>query len=207
MKITVETVVRGSLEEVWRAWTTPADILQWNAASPGLAHDPLVRGSAGGRHLLIADGGRDAAPASTSPAPIRGSCRASGSTVRSASASSRSSPLRRGKARGCGDLRRRSRRTRSSCSARLAGDPRQLRAARRREALRRNRARASPPPARRGRGSRRHLAVADVRPAGLSRDEATMNAELLAVHPVLMASDIPPPCGSTSASASSSPSG
>ncbi|HEX2546228.1 MAG TPA: SRPBCC family protein [Ramlibacter sp.] len=33
MKITVETVVRAPLEEVWRAWTTPADIEQWNAAS------------------------------------------------------------------------------------------------------------------------------------------------------------------------------
>jgi uncharacterized protein YndB with AHSA1/START domain len=33
MKITVETVVNAPLEEVWRAWTTPADIIQWNAAS------------------------------------------------------------------------------------------------------------------------------------------------------------------------------
>jgi uncharacterized protein YndB with AHSA1/START domain len=34
MKITVETVVRASIEEVWRAWTTPADIVQWNTATP-----------------------------------------------------------------------------------------------------------------------------------------------------------------------------
>lgn len=33
MKITVETVVPASIDEVWRAWTTPADIIQWNAAS------------------------------------------------------------------------------------------------------------------------------------------------------------------------------
>jgi uncharacterized protein YndB with AHSA1/START domain len=33
MKITVETTVHAPLEEVWRAWTTPADIKQWNAAS------------------------------------------------------------------------------------------------------------------------------------------------------------------------------
>lgn len=33
MKITVETVVRAPIQEVWRAWTTPSDIVQWNAAS------------------------------------------------------------------------------------------------------------------------------------------------------------------------------
>ena len=33
MKITVETVVNAPIEKVWRAWTTPADIIQWNAAS------------------------------------------------------------------------------------------------------------------------------------------------------------------------------
>jgi len=33
MKITVEAVVKASIEEVWRAWTTPEDIKQWNAAS------------------------------------------------------------------------------------------------------------------------------------------------------------------------------
>src|SRR3954454_20393464 len=34
MKITVETTVAAPLEEVWRAYTTPEDIKQWNAASP-----------------------------------------------------------------------------------------------------------------------------------------------------------------------------
>ncbi len=33
MKITVETTVRAPLDKVWRAWTTPDDILRWNAAS------------------------------------------------------------------------------------------------------------------------------------------------------------------------------
>ena len=33
MKITVETTINSSIEKVWRAWTTPKDIVQWNAAS------------------------------------------------------------------------------------------------------------------------------------------------------------------------------
>jgi uncharacterized protein YndB with AHSA1/START domain len=33
MKITVEAVVNAPIEVVWSAWTTPADITQWNAAS------------------------------------------------------------------------------------------------------------------------------------------------------------------------------
>ncbi len=33
MKITVETAVTAPIEDVWRAWTTPEDIKQWNAAS------------------------------------------------------------------------------------------------------------------------------------------------------------------------------
>ena len=33
MKITVETTVAAPIEAVWRAWTTPDDIKQWNAAS------------------------------------------------------------------------------------------------------------------------------------------------------------------------------
>ena len=33
MKITVETRVAAKPEVVWEAWTTPADIQQWNAAS------------------------------------------------------------------------------------------------------------------------------------------------------------------------------
>jgi uncharacterized protein YndB with AHSA1/START domain len=33
MKITVEKLVRATSEKVWRAYTTPEDIVQWNAAS------------------------------------------------------------------------------------------------------------------------------------------------------------------------------
>ena len=33
MKITVEATVTAPIEEVWRAYTTPEDIKQWNAAS------------------------------------------------------------------------------------------------------------------------------------------------------------------------------
>lgn len=33
MQITVETKVAAPLAEVWRAYTTPADIMAWNAAS------------------------------------------------------------------------------------------------------------------------------------------------------------------------------
>lgn len=32
-RITVESLVAAPIEEVWRAWTTPEDIKQWNAAS------------------------------------------------------------------------------------------------------------------------------------------------------------------------------
>ena len=33
MKIIVETTVHAPIENVWRAYTTPHDILQWNSAS------------------------------------------------------------------------------------------------------------------------------------------------------------------------------
>jgi len=33
LKIEIEAVVRSDLPTVWAAWTTPADIMQWNAAS------------------------------------------------------------------------------------------------------------------------------------------------------------------------------
>ena len=33
MKITVETTIQAPMAEVWRAYTTPEDIKQWNAAS------------------------------------------------------------------------------------------------------------------------------------------------------------------------------
>ncbi len=34
MKITVQTTIHAPIEEVWRAWITPEDIVQWNTASP-----------------------------------------------------------------------------------------------------------------------------------------------------------------------------
>jgi len=34
MKISVETTVAAPIDKVWRAYTTPADIVRWNAASP-----------------------------------------------------------------------------------------------------------------------------------------------------------------------------
>lgn len=34
MKIVVSTLVEAPLEEVWTAYTTPDDIMAWNAASP-----------------------------------------------------------------------------------------------------------------------------------------------------------------------------
>lgn len=33
MKITVETIVKAPIAQVWRAYTTPEDIKQWNTAS------------------------------------------------------------------------------------------------------------------------------------------------------------------------------
>ncbi len=33
MKITIEASIAAPIERVWRAWTTPEDIKQWNAAS------------------------------------------------------------------------------------------------------------------------------------------------------------------------------
>jgi uncharacterized protein YndB with AHSA1/START domain len=33
MKITVETTIAAPIEKVWQAYTTPADIMRWNAAS------------------------------------------------------------------------------------------------------------------------------------------------------------------------------
>lgn len=33
MKITIDTLVKAPIDRVWQAWTSPADIVQWNAAS------------------------------------------------------------------------------------------------------------------------------------------------------------------------------
>ncbi len=34
MKITVESIVKAPIQRVWDAYNSPADIVQWNAASP-----------------------------------------------------------------------------------------------------------------------------------------------------------------------------
>ena len=49
IKITIQTMVNSSIENVWTAWTTPADINRWNAASddwhnPRSTHDLRVGG-------------------------------------------------------------------------------------------------------------------------------------------------------------------
>jgi uncharacterized protein YndB with AHSA1/START domain len=33
MNITIETIVRAPIDQVWKAYTSPEDIVQWNAAS------------------------------------------------------------------------------------------------------------------------------------------------------------------------------
>ena len=33
MNITIETIVQAPIDKVWRAYTSPEDIIQWNAAS------------------------------------------------------------------------------------------------------------------------------------------------------------------------------
>lgn len=45
MQITVETTVAAPIAEVWRAYTTPADIMQWNAASDDW-HSPAATADA-----------------------------------------------------------------------------------------------------------------------------------------------------------------
>jgi uncharacterized protein YndB with AHSA1/START domain len=42
MKISIETLVKADIGKVWSAWTTPADINRWNAASDDW-HNPRSR--------------------------------------------------------------------------------------------------------------------------------------------------------------------
>ena len=32
--ITIETIIKAPVETVWKIWSTPADIIKWNTASP-----------------------------------------------------------------------------------------------------------------------------------------------------------------------------
>ncbi|MBX3640407.1 MAG: SRPBCC family protein [Nitrosomonas sp.] len=60
MKITVETTIAAPIEEVWRAYTTPEDIMQWNAASDDWhtteASVDLRTGGAFSSHMAAKDG-------------------------------------------------------------------------------------------------------------------------------------------------------
>ena len=57
MKINVETTVAAPIEQVWRAYTTPAEIKQWNAASDDW-HTTAASVDLRGRRLLLAHGGQ-----------------------------------------------------------------------------------------------------------------------------------------------------
>lgn len=60
MKITVETTIAAPIEEIWRAYTTPEDIIQWNAASDDWhtteASVDLRTGGAFSSHMAAKDG-------------------------------------------------------------------------------------------------------------------------------------------------------
>ncbi|MDK2123888.1 SRPBCC family protein [Parachitinimonas caeni] len=60
MQITVETLVAAPLSQVWRAYTSPEDILQWNAASDDWhttkAHVDLRVGGTFSSHMAAKDG-------------------------------------------------------------------------------------------------------------------------------------------------------
>jgi len=60
MKITVETTVPGPIDDIWRAYTSPHDIKQWNAASPDwhttAASVDLREGGTFSSHMEAKDG-------------------------------------------------------------------------------------------------------------------------------------------------------
>ena len=58
MKITIEATAMAPIADVWRAWTTPEDIKQWNAASTTGTHHSGDRRSACWWQVLVADGGQ-----------------------------------------------------------------------------------------------------------------------------------------------------
>lgn len=51
--ITIEATVKASAEKVWKLWTTPSDIIQWNSPSPEW-HTPKAEHDlkAGGKFLF-----------------------------------------------------------------------------------------------------------------------------------------------------------
>lgn len=60
MKVTVETTVTAPIDAVWRAYTSPEDIMQWNAASDDwhttAAQVDLREGGAFSSHMEAKDG-------------------------------------------------------------------------------------------------------------------------------------------------------
>jgi uncharacterized protein YndB with AHSA1/START domain len=60
MRIRVETLVAAPIDKVWKAYTTPEDIKQWNAASDDWhtteAHVDLREGGAFSSHMAAKDG-------------------------------------------------------------------------------------------------------------------------------------------------------
>ena len=60
MQITVETLVVARIDKVWKAYTTPDDIKQWNAASDDWhtteAHVDLREGGSFSSHMAAKDG-------------------------------------------------------------------------------------------------------------------------------------------------------
>jgi hypothetical protein len=71
MKINVETTVAAPIEQVWRAYTTPAEIKQWNAASDDWHTTAAPLTSARAAPSPRAWRPRTAAWASISPGPTR----------------------------------------------------------------------------------------------------------------------------------------
>ena len=132
MPITVETKVAAPLAEVWRAYTTPADIKQWNAASDDwhttAATVDLREGGQFSSRMEAKDGsmGFDFAGVYTKIEPQRLIEYSFGD--RKARVDFEAGPRRR---RGARRLRRRGHEFGRAAARRLAGDPRQFRPPRR----------------------------------------------------------------------------
>ena len=81
MRIAIEVTVRAPLARVWSVWTTPDDIMAWNAASDDW-HCPHAEApfAVGGRFSCRMEA-RDGPSASTLKGPSRRLRRASASTA------------------------------------------------------------------------------------------------------------------------------
>jgi uncharacterized protein YndB with AHSA1/START domain len=58
MKITVETSIAAPVDTVWKAYTAPADIKAWNAASDDLHTTAASVDLREGRQILLTHGGK-----------------------------------------------------------------------------------------------------------------------------------------------------